>query len=101
MIKPGSGPVLPRIPSFAREAAPVAPDELARSIQSVWGDAVPVETVQPSQAAMVRALELAGENGEVVVAGSLCLTGVEPGCAGHGREGIERERQSIPARAKE
>jgi dihydrofolate synthase/folylpolyglutamate synthase len=90
------------IATSAKGARPVAPDELARSIQSVWGDAVPVETVQPSQAAMVRALELAGENGAVVVAGSLYLAGEARGALGIDEEGMASERSYHPAaRAEE
>jgi folylpolyglutamate synthase/dihydropteroate synthase len=75
----------------------VAPEDLARSIRAVWGDAVPVETAQPSEAALLRALELAGADGAVVVAGSLYLAGELRGALGFDEESMALERSYHPA----
>ena len=85
------------IATAARGARPVAPEELARSIEVAWGDAVPIETAAASEAAMARALELAGDDGAVVVAGSLYLAGEIRGALGIIEEGILEEQSYHPA----
>ncbi len=85
------------IATSARGARPVIPEELARSIRSVWGDAVPIETIERSDGAILRALELAGTDGSVVVAGSLYLAGEVRETLGIRQEGMALERSYHPA----
>jgi dihydrofolate synthase/folylpolyglutamate synthase len=85
------------IATAAQGARPVAPEDLARSIRAVWGEAVPVETAQPSEAALLRALDLAGVDGAVVVAGSLYLAGELRGALGFDEEGMALEQSYHPA----
>jgi dihydrofolate synthase/folylpolyglutamate synthase len=63
------------VTTAAEGARPVSPEEVSATLREVWGERIPVEMVAGAKNAIERALELAADQGSVLVTGSLYLVG--------------------------